>query len=131
MSMTSPTDGQKQDEYSPLQLVLMIAGVMLLGALFVAFIGGNREDISPSEWSLQAQAEVEDAYSVELTEDEVYGLEFPAEEPTEDFVVYGTIQRDEESGSGFERQNITLIWSDGELRLAGSVDGEQFTELDR
>lgn len=75
--------------------------------------------------------EAEDLYGVELSDEDFETLSFPTEEPKDDFVVYGTISETEKSGDGFERHDITLIWSDGELLLAGSVDGEEFTELDR
>lgn len=76
-------------------------------------------------------SEVDDLYGVELSDEDFEALGFPTEEPKDDFVVYGTISETEKSGSGYERHDITLIWDDGELLLASSVDGEQFTELER
>lgn len=75
--------------------------------------------------------EADEMYGVELSDEDFEALEFPAEKPKDDFVVYGTFSETEKSGDGYDRHDITLIWDGGELLLASSVDGEQFTELSR
>lgn len=82
-----------------------------------------------AEWKSNAIAEVEETYGFELTSGEFSALHFPKSEPEDDFVAYGSIARTEKSGDSFEKRELTLIWSDGELFLAESVDGEEFVPL--
>lgn len=82
------------------------------------------------DWEKTAIAEVKETYGIELTASEFYDLGFPKQEPEDDFAAYGSIDRTERSGDTFEKHELTLIWSDGELFLAQSVDGEEFVPLE-
>lgn len=113
---------------------VIICALALVGSLF-GFISLTNalDDYNESVADRQAAiiAEAEEMYGVELSDEDFEALKFPATGPEEDFVVYGTISETAKSGEGYDRHDITLIWDDGELLLASSVDGEQFTELSR
>lgn len=113
---------------------VIICVLALAGSLFgFASLTNALDDYNEAVADRQAAiiAEADEMYGVELSDEDFEALEFPTEEPDEDFVVYGTISETEKSSDGYDRHDITLIWDDGELLLASSVDGEQFTELSR
>lgn len=109
-----------------LAVVMFIAG--LLGfALGMASLSGT---------PLYAQQvkvgdQIEKAYGLELSRDELEDLDYPTEKPDTDFEVFGSFSIDEPEDDGFLRTEVFLIWRDGEMALAGSPDGETFTELQR
>lgn len=102
---------------------------MCLGlvAMLVAFVGtGIQKDTTRealTEWESAVVAEVQDVYGIELSHDEFVALDFPATEPDEAFVAYGTIADTVVKGDMVKQKATTLIWSDGELSL-GSLKGE-------
>lgn len=79
-----------------------------------------------ADWESAVVAEVQDVYGIELSHDEFVALGFPATEPDEDFVAYGTIADTVVKGGMVKQKATTLIWSDGELSLA-SLKGELTT----
>lgn len=105
---------------------------MCLGlvAMLVGFIGtGIQKDTTRealADWESAVVAEVQDVYGIELSHDEFVMLGFPATEPDEDFVAYGTIADTVVKGGMVKQKATTLIWSDGELSL-GSLKGELTT----
>ena len=98
-----------------------------LVAMLVSFIGtGVQKDATRealAEWESAVVAEVQDVYGIELSHDEFVALDFPAAEPDENFVAYGTIADTVVKGGMVKQKATTLIWSDGELSL-GSLKGE-------
>lgn len=121
----------KKQQTSGLQAVLGTVGIlMVLFAFMTGMVGsGGHEDTK--KWVSDVQSAVEERYGIELTQSEVLELDFPTERPDDDFVEYGTISKTKKSGDGYDRHHTTLIWDGDRLLLAGSVDGEEFTELDR
>ncbi len=81
------------------------------------------ERVARSDWESAVIAEVQGMYGIELSHDEFVALDFPATEPDEDFVAYGTIADTVVKGGQVKQRALTLIWSDGELSLA-SLKGE-------
>ena len=89
-----------------------------------AFGDGNR-----MAWQSEVIAEVEDSYGIKLTQEEFQELRFPAVEPDEDFVAYGSIPRTMKVGDTMAQETVTLIWSEGELFL-GTTDGSTVVPLE-
>ena len=112
-------------------LALGFAGIlgMAVGLTVMVFSTGAAQ-ANRSQWQSDVKDEVKDVYGIELTTKEFKALDFPMQKPDEKFVAYGTISETTQAGDNFERHDITLIWANGELLLASSVDGEQFTPLD-
>lgn len=80
---------------------------------------------------LEVGDQISEAYGLELSRDELGDLDYPTEKPDTDFEVFGSVAMDEPEEDGFLRTEVFLIWRDGEMALAGSPDGETFTELQR
>lgn len=113
-------------------LPTLLVGVLILGGMFSGFIGLDSLNKNPRADQKQGViAQVEDNYGFEIQESDFYGLKYPRSKPESDFEVFGSISRDQRTEDGFERTEIFLIWRDGEMALAGSPDGETFTELQR
>jgi len=114
--------------------------VAFLGGAVACFIGPSVVEPKPnlgaeiqhrSERADQLQAEIEKLYGLELTELELSKLNYPDEKPTVDFEAFGTFDRTElTDDDSILRQEITLVWKDGEMILAQSEDGENFTPIE-
>ena len=109
-----------------LTILLIFVGVAGLG-LGMASLSG----VPLTEQNLAVGKQIEETYGLELTPDELEKLNYPSNEPEKDFEVFGSFPVDERTEDGFERTEVFLIWRDGEMALAGSPDGETFTELKR
>lgn len=114
----------------PLVSGVVVGGVTFLIGLVSLVISSNSAISAVGDWKVRAIAEVEETYGIELSRSEFAALQFPMFEPEDDFVAFGSIDRTEKSGDVFEKRELTLIWSDGELFLAESVDGEEFVPLE-
>ncbi len=130
-------------------LVLFLAGMLLLkssdsvfatllsltmtigGAIGAGFSLESMTSVPLSDQRTEVGEQIEESYGLELSSEELKELDYPAAEPEGDFEVFGSIFRDQRTEDGFERTEIFLIWRDGEMALAGSPDGETFTELQR
>lgn len=117
------------ERWAPPAIIASILGILASLAAPTAVGAATKEPIAA--WKQTVIEQVEDTYGLTLTEQDVYELGFPrtVSEPKGDYQSYGTIERTVPVGDGFERREITLIWSDGELILAESVSGDEFTEL--
>lgn len=117
------------ERWAPAALVASILGIFASVAAPIAVGAATNEPIAA--WNQAVIEQVEGAYSLTLTSNDLYELGFPrtVSEPEGIYQSYGTIERTVPVGDGFERREITLIWSDGELILAESVSGDEFTEL--
>lgn len=102
---------------------LSLGVVAALASLIGAGVLKDATLANAAEWERSVIAEVQDVYGVELSHDEFVALDFPATEPKEDFVAYGTIADTVVKGGQVKQKATTLIWSDGELSLA-SLKGE-------
>lgn len=104
-------------------VALGLAVILAMTSFMAASFQKDGERVARADWESAVIAEVQDAYGVELSHDEFVALDFPATEPEEDFVVYGTITDTVVKGSQVKQKATTLIWSDGELSL-GFLKGE-------
>lgn len=119
------------DENDPMKVILSILGIFLMGFAIMAGFNSSRGGDDTDLWVSKVKAAVEERYGIELTRLNVMELEFPTENPDDDFVEYGTISETKKPNGAIDRRDITLVWDGDRLLLAGSVDGEEFTELDR
>lgn len=117
------------ERWASTALVASILGILASVAAPIAVGAATNGPIAA--WTQTVIEQVEDTYGLTLTEQDLYELEFPrtVSEPEGAYQSYGTIERTVPVGDGFERRELTLIWSDGELILAESVSGDEFTEL--
>ena len=111
-------------------IAIGLGGTMFLFGIFSALAVGNNIVQEKMDWNAAVIEKVDDTYGIELSSKEFDGLQFPTEKPDEDFVAYGTISETARVGDAFERRDITLLWVDDELVLAGSVEGEKFVPLE-
>lgn len=114
----------------PLVSGVIVGGLAFLVGLVSLIVSSNSAISARADWKVRAIAEVEETYGIELSGSEFAALQFPMFEPEDEFVAFGSIDRTEKSGDAFEKRELTLIWSDGELFLAESVDGEEFVPLE-
>lgn len=106
--------------------------LLFLGGLTGFFLGiASLSGVPLTAQNLAVGKQIEETYGLELTPDELEKLNYPSNEPEKDFEVFGSFPVDERTEDGFERTEVFLIWRDGEMALAGSPDGETFTELKR
>lgn len=104
-------------------------GVVAVGVIiFMVFQAQYRTEVS--EVVDERVASIEDAYGLELSDEEYSDLNYPLTEPESDFEVFGSFTRSAETTGGFEKSTVHLIWKDGALHLAESADGESFDVLD-
>ena len=117
------------ERWAPAAMVASILGILASMAAPIAVGVATKEPIAA--WRQAVIEQVEDTYGLTLTADDLYELDFPrtVSEPEGACQSYGTIERTVPVGDGFERREITLIWTAGELILAESVSGDEFTEL--
>ena len=120
-----------EENTDPVKIVLGIFGILMVGFALVTGATSQRETDDTALWVSKVKAAVEERYGIELTRVDVLELEFPTERPDDDFVEYGTISETRKPNGAIDRRDITLVWDGDRLLLAGSVDGEEFTELDR
>lgn len=117
---------------SSYNMLALLGGLMLFGGMFGFCLGMvSLSGIPLSKQKAQVGEQIEEIYGLKLTEAELVSLDYPAEEPEGDFEVFGSFFQDQRTEDGFERTEVFLIWRDGEMVLAGSPDGETFTELKR
>lgn len=115
----------------PIKVILGVFGFLMMAFAFMAGVNSGRGGDDTELWVSKVKAAVEERYGIELTRVDVMDLEFPTENPDDDFVEYGTISETKKPNGAIDRRDITLVWDGDRLLLAGSVDGEEFTELDR
>lgn len=108
-------------------MMLLFLGGLTGFCLGIASLSG----VPLTAQNLAVGKQIEETYGLELTPDELEELNYPSNEPEKDFEVFGSFPVDERTEDGFERTEVFLIWRDGEMALAGSPDGETFTELKR
>jgi len=113
------------DGPSPVTLV----GVLLIVASFVVGL------ISPSgveNWSKDARAEIKDHYGMTLSEKQFEKLKYPKQkdEPEESFEQYGSVTVVKPDGDrSFEKTEVYLLWSDGEMILASPDEQKKLQPL--
>jgi len=113
-------------------LGLLVAMTGTVGAVVggLNLLEGPRPDYEARRDLISTQ--IEDSYGIELTEDQVGELEYPAEASERDFERYGSVTISEQlEGADFLERKIYLVWADDSLQLSQSVDGENFEQLDR
>ena len=113
-----------------LGLLLAMGGTV--GAVFggLDILAGPRPDYEARRDLISTQ--IDDSYGIELTEDQVGELDYPAEASERDFERYGSVTISEQlEGADFLERKIYLVWADDSLQLSQSVDGENFEQLDR
>ena len=74
--------------------------------------------------------DIKETYGLTLTGDEYDSLRFPEEKPETDFEVFGSVEHDFPTATGFEREEVYLIWRIDHFELASSSDGEKFSTLE-
>lgn len=96
-------------------------GLSIMGAsLTVAVVSMTIAQGYSDEWQGEFNTEVRDAYGIELTNNEIRAIEYPESEPTSDFEVFGSFDRDGE--------DVHLVWTGGQLEL-GSLNADAFEPL--
>lgn len=120
-----------EENTDPIKIILGVFGILMVAFAFLTSITSGRETDDTGLWVSKVKAAVEERYGVELTRVDVMELDFPTEEPDDDFVEYGTISETKKPNGAIDRRDITLVWDGDRLLLAGSVNGDEFTELDR
>lgn len=120
-----------EENTDPVKIVLGIFGILMVGFAFITGITSQRDTDGEGPWVSKVKAAVEERYGIELTRVDVLELEFPTERPDDDFVEYGTISETKKPNGAIDRRDITLVWDGDRLLLAGIVNGDEFTELDR
>lgn len=116
--------------------------VVFIGTLFAPLAGlsvgipsifmipSEMKRIRKSERFEELRAAVGKHYGLTLSASEFAALNYPLDEPTEHFRVYGSIIRlDQVSDTAFVERKIYLVWMDGALKLSSSKDGKRFKEL--
>jgi hypothetical protein len=108
--------------------------VLALFGLCVGGFIGPQLLLSHGEHSKQAaelKLAVEESYGISLSDDDVHWLEYPDSKPTESLKEFG-YKRDVliPKGDSFEKQRITLLWSDGKMLLAQTSDDGKLTPLE-
>ncbi len=122
------TRRDKSESVNSIQSNLKMMGSLLLGIAVVAV----STTIATDSFHSAVRAEVKDTYGLELSDEEIAALEYPGAKPREDFAVFGSFAQNQrgEAGSGsLSQREIYLTWDDGEMHLAESTDGENFTPL--
>lgn len=96
-------------------------GLSIMGASFtVAAVSMSIAQGYSDEWQGKFDTEVREAYGIELTNNEVRAIDYPESEPTSDFEVFGSFERDGE--------DVHLVWTGGQLEL-GSLSAGAFQPL--
>ena len=108
----------------------LIGGIFGIAVAGTSLIYGDQPDYEARNELISTQ--IEDSYGIELTEDQVSELDYPAEASEMDFERYGSVTISEQlEGADFLERKIYLVWADDSLQLSQSVDGENFEQLDR
>lgn len=118
-------------ENDPIKVIFGMFGFFMIAFAFITGITSQRDTDGEGPWVSKVKAAVEERYGIELTRVDVLELEFPTERPDDDFVEYGTISETKKPNGAIDRRDITLVWDGDRLLLAGIVNGDEFTELDR
>ena len=98
---------------------------------FASVMGGIFLSDSTQSWSKDARAEIKDHYGLTLSEKQFTKLKYPQqkEEPEGDFEQYGSVTVVKPDGdNSFEKVDVYLLWSDGEMVLA-SPDEQKKLQL--
>lgn len=121
-----------RDEPRTAGAVISVLVLLGLGAGLIAggvVVLANRT-VAQNEWRADIAKSMKDTYGVEFADRELDALRYPAEEPGEDFKVFGSAIRDMKTEAGFDRVEVFLVWDEGRMELASSADGETFTTLE-
>lgn len=114
--------------------LLTIAGISAVIATVIAFTNdSNVSDSYEVNNHLKIEA-IEDTYGLSLTEDDLKELQYPTSIPDQNLEFYGSIPSENISDAELASQSfITLVWSDGELKLiettANLIDGEELPRV--
>jgi len=108
---------------------LAIGGFLLIIA---SLIGGFLLPDGTENWSKDARAEIKDHYGLTLSEKQFDRLKYPKqkEEPEGDFEQYGSVTVVKPDGDrSFEKTEVYLLWSDGEMVLAAPDEQRKLQPL--
>jgi len=127
---------------------LVLGFVLIIGSLFfdmagpvtvlgfvliiISVIGGIFLPDGTQGWSKDARAEIKDHYRVTLSERQFDKLKYPKqrEEPEGNFEQYGSVTVVKPDGEkGFEKTEVYLLWSDGEMVLASPDEQKKLQPL--
>jgi hypothetical protein len=113
-----------------------LAGVVFIGGLLTSVLATppmltTAFVVSSGEQRAAAAEQANTTYGTSLTREDMGKLEYPGKKPTQDFQVFGKIQADNPTETGFTRTETFLIWRDGKMLLAASQDGENFSEISK
>lgn len=106
-------------------LKLIIPLILAMVIVFATF--GNALRAQQNSLS----TEIEKNYGLVLTHEEIRALNYPLNEPSESFKAYGSFERMFPAEDGYAFNRIYLIWDEGEMLLAESETGEDFTPLEK
>lgn len=114
--------------------IFLESPVSLLGILLIiaSAIGGMMLPDGTENWSKDARAEIKDHYGVTLSEKQFEKLKYPKqkEEPEGNFEQYGSVTVVKPDGDkGFEKTEVYLLWSDGEMVLASPDEQKKLQPL--
>jgi len=84
------------------------------------------------EWRKEIKAEIKDTYGLKITDEQLKELKYPYTDskPEESFKQYGSITTVKpESADGFEKTEVYLLWSKGEMVLAAPDEQKNLQPL--
>lgn len=108
---------------------LTLVGMSLI---FASIMGGIFIPDGTQNWSKDARAEIKDHYGVTLSEKQFAKLKYPKqkEEPEENFEQYSSVTVVKPDGdNSFEKVDVYLLWSDGEMVLASPDEQKKLQPL--
>ena len=124
-----PKDSDGNSTAAKLAVGFLVAG--LLSFVVAALSIGASLNASDNQRDGAQIAQIRDHYGIELSSSELYDLDYPFEEPEEDFKVFGHIDKQiQAEGTSFSEKRIYLVWADGKLGLSESSNGKDYTALE-
>jgi len=114
---------------NPITATLVCAAFACVLAVGIAYIPLTENALEAQREGFQS--EVESFYGVVLTDDQARSLHYPSKAPSENFVVYGTVEISSLTPEDtILKREVSLVWRGGEFILASSENGETFVPLD-
>lgn len=105
-------------------------GLMLIALVATVIVSASQEESRKEEYKLAIQSSIEDRYGIELTQDQIEDLDYPAERPDSDSRAFGsTVSAEKNEDGNLLRRELFLLWDGDELQIASPGDDGKILPL--